>query len=76
MFLSDISTDSIENLAKTKESTGVSPASVNRMLEILRAILRKAHKEWGWLDTVPAIRMRREENHRIRWITYKQAKCL
>lgn len=67
LCLSDISTDVIEAIAKKKESTGVSPASVNRMLEVVRAILRKARKEWGWLEVVPAVRMRKEESRRIRW---------
>lgn len=73
VYLSDITTDTIERIAKKKESTGVSPASVNRMLEVVRAILRKAHKEWGWLQIVPAVRMRKENNRRIRWITYQEA---
>jgi integrase len=72
-YLADITTDLIETIALKKESTGVSPASVNRMLEVVRAILRKAHKEWGWLNVVPAVRMRKEENRRIRWITYREA---
>lgn len=75
-YLSDITTDMIESIARQKESTGVSSASVNRMLEVVRAILRRAHKEWGWLSVVPAVRMRKEDNHRIRWITYKEAERL
>lgn len=43
-YLHEITTDFIEELAKKKESTGVAPASVNRMLEVVRAILRRAHK--------------------------------
>lgn len=76
IYLSDISTDKIEEIARKKESTGVSAASVNRMLEVVRAILRKAHKEWGWLQIVPAVGMRKEDNRRIRWITFKEAECL
>lgn len=72
-YLTDITTEMIENIAKKKEQTGVSAASVNRMLEVVRAILRKAHKEWGWLQVVPAVRMRKEDNHRIRWLTYREA---
>lgn len=74
--LGDITTDLIDDIARKKEATGVSPASVNRMLEVIRAILRKAHKDWGWLQIVPAVRMRREENHRIRWLTYREAELL
>lgn len=76
VYLSDITTDMIDSIAKKKEETGVSPASVNRMLEVIRAILRRAHKEWGWLEVVPAVRMRKEDNRRVRWITYKEAQRL
>ncbi|MBA2656860.1 MAG: site-specific integrase [Tatlockia sp.] len=76
VYLADITIDTIENIAKKKETTGVSPASVNRMLEVFRAILRKAHKDWGWLQSVPAFRMRKEDNRRIRWLTYTEANRL
>lgn len=55
---------------------GVKPSSINRILEIIRAILNRAHKVWGWVDSVPVIRMRKEENKRIRWLTKIQAERL
>lgn len=54
----------------------MTPATVNRMLEVVRAILRKAHKEWEWLNNVPMVRIRREDNQRIRWLTFNEAKRL
>lgn len=72
-MLVEITADIIESIAKEKEKTGVKPASINRILEIIRAILNRAHKEWEWLDNVPVIRMRKEDNKRIRWLTKKQA---
>ncbi len=74
--LHEISADKIENIAIAKESEGVKPATVNRMLEVVRAILRKACKEWEWIDKIPAIRMRHVENKRIRWLTPKEANRL
>ena len=74
--LADITQDTVEMLAKEKEATDVAPASVNRMLEIIRAILKRAQQEWGWLHSVPSIRMRKEENRRIRWINYKEVERL
>src|SRR3989338_7877349 len=59
----------IEHIANAKAETGVSPTSVNRMLEIIRAILRRAKDEWEWLDNTPSIRMRSIDNKRVRWIT-------
>jgi integrase len=72
-LLNDIDDDLIEHIALEKEKTGVKLSSVNRMLEVVRAILNKAHKEWKWLDFVPCIRMRKFENKRIRWLTPKEA---
>lgn len=72
-MLKDIDQDLIESIAKKKEKTGVSFTTVNRILEIIRAMLNRAHKEWGWLESIPTIRMRKVENRRIRWLTKQQA---
>ena len=47
---SKIDRDLIESIAKKKERSNVSLTTVNRILELIRAILNRAHKEWGWLD--------------------------
>ncbi|MGC1954516.1 MAG: hypothetical protein WA970_18485, partial [Gammaproteobacteria bacterium] len=47
--------------------------TVNRYLATMRSILHKAHREWGWLDMVPTIRMRDDPKQRIRWITRAEA---
>ena len=70
-MLKDIDQDLIESIAKKKEKTGVSFTTVNRILEIIRAMLNRAHKEWGWLESIPTIRMRKVENRRISIITAK-----
>lgn len=68
-----ITRDIIENIALQKEKEGASPATVNRVLALIRAILRKAEREWEWLDRAPNIRMRKEDNKRIRWMTPDEA---
>ncbi len=75
-MLVDVNRDLIESIAQKKEKTGVSPSTVNRMLEVIRAILNRAFKDWDWLEALPAIRMRKEENKRIRWLTKEQAERL
>lgn len=75
-LLSEIDRDVIEDVALKKEATGVKPVTVNRMLEILRAILRKAQKEWDWLDKIPTIRMRHIEKNRVRWLSISEANRL
>ena len=74
--LSEIDRDLIESIAKKKERSNVSLTTVNRILELIRAILNRAHKEWGWLDSTPVIRMRKIENKRIRWLTKQEANQL
>jgi integrase len=75
-LLIEIDQDQIEALAKAREETNVSPATINRMLEVIRAILRKAQKEWGWVSSVPAIRMRKVDNKRIRWLSQLESRQL
>lgn len=51
-------------------------ATANRYLALIRAVLRKATHEWGWIDTVPKVRLFREASRRIRWLTHEQAERL
>lgn len=73
LYLSDITKNKIDSIASKKEKEGVKPASVNRMLALVRGILRRAANEWEWIDKVPMIRLRQEENKRIRWISREEA---
>jgi integrase len=75
-LLSQINRDTIDNIAKKKQKENVRPATVNRMLEIIRAILRKAEREWEWIDRAPLVRMLKEETLRIRWLTQDEASRL
>ncbi len=74
--LKKISRERIEQIALIKEGEGVSPATVNRMLALVRAVLRKAEREWEWLGRAPIVRMRKENNKRIRWITSEETERL
>ena len=51
----------------------LSGATVNRTLALLRHLLRLAHEEWELLDAVPRIRMEREAEGRLRWLTPEEA---
>ncbi|CAO3356100.1 tyrosine-type recombinase/integrase [Azospirillum melinis] len=48
---------------------GKAPATVNRYLAMVKAVLRKAHSEWGALAVVPTIRLLPLNNARHRWLT-------
>lgn len=58
---------------KEKES---SPARANRYLALIRAILRRAAREWEWIDGAPAIKLYPEPKRRVRWITREEAERL
>lgn len=53
-----------------------SPATANRYLALIRAILRKAKNEWEWLETTPKVRMFQEPSRRIRWLNQLEAERL
>lgn len=63
----------VEKIMRAKEAEGVSPATVNRYAELIRAILNAAAHEWGWIDVAPRVRMRSEDNDRITWMTQAEA---
>ena len=81
LTLKEITRDLIDHLAELRSrkrcrednKQGVAPATVNRMLSVIRVILRKAAREWEWLDREPAIKLRKEENHRVRWLRPEEA---
>lgn len=75
-LLSDITRDHIESIIQAKLSEGVSNARVNRMLALIRAILRRAANHWDWLEKVPTIQLLPEPKRRVRWLTPQQAEAL
>ena len=71
--LSEITSEVIEEIAEKKEETGVSPARVNRLLALIRAMLNKAERKWKWIDKAPEVSMRHEGEKRERWLTKEEA---
>lgn len=74
--LESITRSVIDRATEAKLAEGVSNATVNRVLEVLRAILRKAVNDWEWLDKAPQVRMLREPTRRIRFLTREEAQRL
>lgn len=58
------------------EPFGPSGATKNRYLALIRAILRRAHRTWDWLDKAPCITLLPEGRKRIRWLTQDEARKL
>jgi len=66
----------IEKIIDAKLAEGVSNTTVNRVLELVRAVLHKCVKDWEWLDRVPPIRMFKEPTRRIRFLSREEAQAL
>ncbi len=47
-------------------------AAVNRPLALLRHLLRLAHEEWEVLEVVPRVRLEKEPQGRLRWLTQEE----
>ena len=73
--LETIDRELIAAIGETKAQQS-SPATANRHLALIRAILRRAALEWEWIDKAPRVKLYREAKRRIRWLTPEQAKQL
>lgn len=74
--LKEINRKLIDKIADIKSATGASNARVNRLLALIRSILNKAANDWEWLETAPKVKLRKEGNHRTRWLTQQEASNL
>lgn len=73
-FLKDISMSVLrEFIHARKTGDGVTNATVNRALEIVRRILYLARDEWEWIVRVPKIRMLPGPKRRVRFLTEQEA---
>lgn len=74
--LDAINRDLIDKIRDAKLAEGVTHATVNRMMEVVRAILRRCVNEWEWLDRSPHVKMLKEPTRRIRYLTRNEAQRL
>ena len=70
--LAGITSSDIDQLRLAKKKTGVKNSTVNRMLEVVRAILNRCEREWDYIDKAPFVRMLSEPQKRIRWLTHAE----
>jgi integrase len=74
--LAAITRSVIDRLTDAKLAEGVSNATVNRVLEVVRAVLRRCVNQWEWLDRAPSVRMLKEPSRRIRFLARNEAQQL
>jgi integrase len=75
-YLDEIDRDILDSLAQSRLSDDVTNATVNRMLEVVRAILNRAERDWEWIERAPRVRMVPETKRRVRWLTREEAEVL
>ena len=63
--LREITRDLVARIAEAKCGTS-SPSRANRIIALIRAVLRRAEFEWEWLDKAPKLRMYPEPKRRVR----------
>ena len=74
--LTAITRERLDRIAAAKQGEGVTPATVNRVMEVLRAILKKCADDWEWIDRAPKVRMLREPIRRVRYLLREEAQRL
>ena len=58
------------------EAHSKTPATRNRYVACIRAVLMKAAGAWEWLERAPKLKMYQEPKHRIRWLEKDEAERL
>lgn len=66
--LSEISRDTIEKLRALRCGES-SPSTANRYMALVRTILRKAQRDWDWIERAPVVPMYRLETQEPRFLT-------
>jgi integrase len=75
-YLDDINSDLFKvirdkEISRPNVRTGkpIAPATVNRKIGLLVAVVNAAAREYQWLDTAPLFRRLQERNERVRYLT-------
>lgn len=75
LMLDQITLDVIAKIkaARLKEA---SKSTANRFLALVRSILKRAVEEWDWLEKAPKVKLFKESEGRVRFITPEQVQAL
>jgi integrase len=75
LMLDEISLDTISKI-RAERIKGVREPTVNRYLAVIRSILFRARDEWEWIEKIPKIKLFKEAEGRVRFITPEQVQAL
>lgn len=73
--LSAIDRETVMRIASLRAAEA-SHATANRLLALIRAVLRRSANVWRWIDRPPHIELFPERKRRVRWLTPDQARTL
>ena len=73
--LKQIKSQKIDDLKQIKINENVAPATVNHYLQVIGAVLKRAH-QLGWIEGLPHIQKMSVQNKRTRWLTKTEAENL
>lgn len=76
MYVDEIRRMHIDEIIQQRLKDGVSNATINRLLQKLRAVLNIAHKEWEVKCDPPYIKLLKEPKKRVRWLKEEEAQRL
>jgi len=75
-LLDEIDREFVDEIIQKMRKDEKTNARINRITSLIRSILRKAEREWGWIERAPAVRRLKEDSTRVRWLTREEAKRL
>jgi integrase len=71
--LHEITASKISAYRASRIALPITPAAVNRPLALLRHLLRLAAEEWEVIPEAPRVRLEKESQGRLRWLTPEEA---
>ena len=76
LYLDEIKRQHVDLVIRNRQIDGVCNTTINRYLQKIRAVLRRAQREWEVKCNPPVIKLLKEPKIRISWITPNKAKKL
>jgi integrase len=74
--LHEITASKVSAYRASRIALPITPAAVNRPLALLRHLLRLAAEEWEVIPEAPRVRLEKEPQGRLRWLTPEEASTL
>jgi integrase len=74
-YLHELTRDAIAHVGEVKRKE-TSASTANRLLAVIRAIMRRAALDWEWIDKPPVVKLYRLPKRRVRYLTPPEAQIL